>query len=233
MSELLDKIRSRGHWRVLIRPANFEKHRVSEITDLYPILQKTAVRFRGWDFPHVAIEETLVFENHIGQDTEWDIFDELWRFYQSGQFIHYSGFIEDRLDRHKSWQPPHGWKPSVSLDPVGVIFRCTEIFEFAARLTFTEAADDQTHLEISANGINQRILRSETGRLNLPGIYQCQIENLDLKYDYPNVHLVANARELALEPIKELFNRFGWNTDKSLLKDIQSELLRNAPIVVG
>ena len=233
MSELLDKIRSRGHWRVLIRPANFEKHRVSEITGLYPIIEKTSVRFRGWDFPHIGKYQPSVLGDHIAQDTEQDIFDEMWRFYQSGQFIHYSGFIEDRLDRHKSWQPPQGWKPGVSLDPVGVIFRCTEIFEFAARLTFTEAADAQTHLEISANGIKGRILKSETGRLNTPGTYQCQIENLDLKYDYPNVHLVANTRELALDPVKELFNRFGWNTDKSFLKDIQSELLRNAPILVG
>ena len=231
MSKLLEKIRSGGYWRVLIRPASFEEKRISDLSEFYPILQRTSVRLRGWDFPHIDQGPCTNFENHISQETEQDIFAELWQFYQSGQFIHYSSFLEDRLDQRETFQLPSGWQPGVSLDPMGVIFRFTEIFEFSARLTFTAAADDQTHLEISANGIKSRILKSDSGRLNVPGTYRSHVERLTFIRDYSNAHLVSNTKDLALEPAKELFESFGWNPDKRLLKDIQSELLRNTPVL--
>ena len=53
MSTILEKIRARGHWRVVIRPGRFEEKRIQDIAALYPLIQKTSVELRGWDFPHV------------------------------------------------------------------------------------------------------------------------------------------------------------------------------------
>ena len=59
MSELLEKIRSRGYWRVVIHPASFVEKQVANISDLYPLLQKIAVELRGWDYPHLDVHTPL------------------------------------------------------------------------------------------------------------------------------------------------------------------------------
>ena len=40
MSEILERIRSGGHWRVLIRPANFERERVTSVDELFIYLKE-------------------------------------------------------------------------------------------------------------------------------------------------------------------------------------------------
>ena len=214
---------------MLIRPACFEKGRIPDISELYPVLDKTSVRLRGWDFPHIDQREQVVLEDCLRQETERDIFAEVWQFHQSGQFVHYSSFVEDLLSHRRVPQLQPAWQPGLYFDPVEVIFRLTEIFEFAARLSFTVAADGQTHLEISANGTKNRILKSASGSLNIPGKHPCQLDTLPCTYDLPNAQLVANTKELALEPAKYLFQRFGWNPGVALLRDLQTELLEKSP----
>ena len=229
MSELLEKIRSGGHWRVLIRPSVFEKKRISNTSDLCALLESTSVRFRGRSFPVVERDQPSVFEDHIGFETEDDRFAESWRFYQSGQFIQYFAFIEDRLDPSKLEQLPSDWGPGHFLDPIQVIFRLTEIVEFATRLSFTAAADEQTHLEVSLNGIKGRTLKSATGMTIAVPVNRSQKDNLSLAYDHSNVKLVANNKELALKAAHEMFQHFGWSPSISLIKDLQTELLEKSP----
>ena len=96
MSELLEKIRSRSYWKVIIRPATFVENRVPHRSALLPILEKNSVELKGWSFPH--IDSFLKLDegsDWIGQGISWDSIVELWRFYQSGQFVHYFGMPED------------------------------------------------------------------------------------------------------------------------------------------
>ena len=222
MSELLEKIRSGGHWRVLIRPANFEKHRIPSVEELCRLLERTSVRLRGRPFPIVRSGQLPFFEDHITYEEEDDRFAELWRFYQSGQFIQYFAFIEDRLDCSKIENMPSEWQPGLFLDPLQILFRLTEIFEFATRLSFTSAADDQTRVELYVNGIKGRSLKSASGRLwALPGNI-CQDEKFSLTYDFPNIQLVASNRDLALQAAHEIFKGFGWKPSTSLLAGLAS-----------
>ena len=232
MSELLEKIRESGHWRVVIRPACFEEDRISSISELYPLLERTTVRLRGRAFPIVRDEQPTFFEGHIGYEED-EKFAEFWRFYQSGQFIQYTGFIEDRLDSSRIESLPSDWKPGLFLDPVQVLFRSTEIFEFATRLSFTAAANHQTHMELSVNGIKGRSLKSASGKLvALPGNC-CQDENFSVAYDFSNIQLVANNRDLALQAAHEVFSCFGWKPSTSLLRDFQADLIENSPWVAN
>lgn len=229
MSELLKKIRLGGHWRVIVRPSTFEKNRIPSVSELYPLLERTSVRLRGRAFPIVRGEQPLELEDHIGYEEEDSRFAELWRFYQSGQLIQYSAFIEDRLDPSKIEQLPPDWKPGLYVDPVQVLFRATEIFEFATRLTFTPAADHQTHLEVSVSGIKGRTLKSATG-MSLGVPIECSLEeSVSLTYDFANLQLVSNNRVLALKMSRDLFMPFGWNPSLSLLKDLQRDLLEKSP----
>jgi hypothetical protein len=50
---VLDKIRTRGYWRVVIRPGVFEQNHIPDDVDLFPIVEKNSVRLRGRDYPHI------------------------------------------------------------------------------------------------------------------------------------------------------------------------------------
>ena len=99
MSKILENIRSHGYWRVVIRPGNYVEKRVSNFSALYPLLQKISVQLRGWDFPHLDRHNDLDEDlDWIGQEINWSYYIELWRFYQSGQFVHMSALAEDWIE---------------------------------------------------------------------------------------------------------------------------------------
>ena len=71
----LDKIRTRGYWRVVIRPTMFEENHVPNHADLLPIIQRNSVQLRGWDYPHVDYQNPpLTGSDWVGQ--EFDVQDE-------------------------------------------------------------------------------------------------------------------------------------------------------------
>ena len=47
MSEILTTIKSRGHWRVVIRPTTFVEDRVPDLDSLQRILENTSVNLKG------------------------------------------------------------------------------------------------------------------------------------------------------------------------------------------
>src|SRR5688500_12143568 len=87
MNTVLDKIRSKGYWDVSIRPEPYVEDRVP-YEDLDSLLQKVAVRLRGWPVPAIHPGEYHRGENRIGADVDAEVVDhfEAWRFFQSGQF---------------------------------------------------------------------------------------------------------------------------------------------------
>ena len=233
MSELLEKIKSRGYWRVVIHPGTFTEQRVANISDLYPILQKTSVQLRGWDFPHLNSKENVQKDSDwIGQESKWHQYLELWRFYQSGQFIVFLGFDEDWRDNSELWPAPDGWEPGLTLSAVNTIFQLAEIFEFAARLSFTDAGDDMMHVGITLAGLQGRSLGLGSPRSHFKG-KTASIQELPYHIDLPRLHLMGEPMELALAPATELFKRFGWEPSLEILRDMQENLLRSGSTVTG
>ena len=239
MSEILEKIKSRGHWRVVIRPATFVEKRIAERSALLLILENTSVQLKGWNFPHIdAFVHTQSVTDWIGQEIDWDSIVELWRFYQSGQFVHYSGMLSDWNEHsgtYTGWSSQ--WKSGpdgnyiVLLDIAEVLFRFAEIFEFASRLTFTEAGDDQMHLEVEVRGIQNHRLRVLPS--TEPDFFrEMSATPLPYKEDLSRAELIANTRELALQPATKLFQCFGWDPGIKILRDIQSDILRRGPAAV-
>ena len=232
MSEVLEKIRSRGHWRVIVHPARFEQKRVETLSSLVPILQKSSVRLKGWSFPHVddiiEIEESV---DWVGQEIDVRDVVELWRFYQSGQFVQYSGMTTDwskTVSTFSGW--PSQWESDgvrhVLLDIREVMIRFMEIFEFASRLSSTEAGDDYMHLEIEVIGIENHLLRVSTNdKVDFFRSMAAPAEKIPFKYDLHMLDLKSNTRELALKPAAELLGLFNWNPSISILRDIQAEVL--------
>jgi hypothetical protein len=237
MSELLEKIRSRGYWKVAIHPATFVEKRVSDIAALYPILEKTSVQLRRWGFPHLDTwqqRQPQFGVDWIGQEILWHQFLEIWRFYQSGQFVAYLGMDEDWRDQSGLWRAPEGWEPGAFLSVLDAMFHFTEIFEFAARLSRTQAGDQQMHLEIVVSGLKHRALWFDPSKIMPSGVeMKATIEELPYKVDLPQLQLFTEPRELALKPARELFQHFGWEPSLDLLRDIQDELLRRRSVAAS
>lgn len=226
MNELLEKIRSRGHWRVIIRPYSFVQKRIADRSELLHILEKTSVEYKGWGFPHIDGWRTPDNgPDWIGQEISKEPILELWRFYQSGQFVHYFGMPED-------WKDLHGLE-SPSMEIKDIVLRFTEIFELASRLTFTDAGDEGLRVDIKVDNIEDHLLI-------LPGygpgkaswIPEAHKKYMHHKTDVSKIELVADRRELALTLALKLFDCFKWSPDIELLRDLQEQMVRKGPVIV-
>ncbi len=219
MSELLDKIRSRGHWQVVIRPHTFDEQRIPDLSDLYPILQRCSVQLRGWNFPHLDYRTQPHRDiDWISQEFQWMEYHylELWRFYRSGQFIHIAGISSDWYNQSH---------PKTFLEICDTIFRFTEIFEFAARLAFTAASDDFMHVSITLSGLKDRDLRlEEPDGIWRDTPYQAKITEYPYSVNVPRAELIARPNELALAAAGELFKRFNWDPPPGVLRGWQERL---------
>ncbi len=234
MSDILEKVRSRGHCRATIHPASFDKERVPKKSTLVPILEKCKVRIWGRSFPHMdSYVENSEGTDWVGREVDSNPSIEIWRFYQSGQFVHYSGMVSD-WSKHTAtfsgwpsqWDSDVPGAPHVLLDIKEVIVRLAEIFEFAARLGPTEAGDGQMHLKIEFINIEDHLLRvSPNNEVDWFREMVDPIPKIPFEFDLNTIDLKSNTRELALKPAAELFGLFGWKPGVSILRDIQSEIL--------
>lgn len=223
---LLDKIRTRGYWQVVIRPTRFVERRISEIRALFPIIQKSSVQLRGWDFPHVnPHSDPHIDIDWVGQESEWDAHLEAWRFHQSGLFVDVSGMHYDWRDQSGLFPAPDGWVPGELLGVIDAVYRLTEIMEFAARLALSEAGDEYMHIEIIVGGLKgRRLWVDDRDRASFFADYKASIDEFPYRTELPRSDLVGNPRELALKVTQELFWRFGWEAPIEILRDMQTGL---------
>jgi hypothetical protein len=228
-SDLLEKIQSRGYWEVTIHPGRFDQKRAQSLGDLYPVLQKTSVSLRGWDFPHLDTHQQPHRDiDWIGEEVDFANRLESWRMYQSGQFVHTSGITTDWLREsqiHAAWKDQLPMEPGTMLPLMETVHRFTEIFEFAARLALTDAyiVDDQMRIEVLLSGLEGRHLHNDIpGRLPFAQSYVATLPAFPQELDARRDDLVATAKEQALDWAEELFLRFGWEPSRILLQDIQA-----------
>lgn len=222
MSETLDKIRSRGYWRTLIRPTVYSAS-LLEYGRLESIVDRVAVQIRGWDFPHRSRSEQLARgANWIGQESEWAHHLDAWKFYSSGQFIIYQG---NRYDWRGS-DAPNGPSASPRLSVGDAVFTFTEVFELAARLATALPGSDPLSVSIGAFGLNGRVLLVDDPRRGDLFVDYRASDDFNQAFEIGRAELLADSRSLAVEAVRQLFLRFGWSADAAVLKDNQSELFR-------
>jgi hypothetical protein len=228
MSQLTDEMKSKGYWSIVIRPSSFVEKRISDYSRLLPILEATSVQLRGWDFPHIDRKAELIRGlDWVGQESEWEYFREAWRFFQTGQFADLSAIHEDwtALTPARWAPPPHLANQGPLLGVGDTLFRFSEVFEFAARLSMSEAGGEKMHIKVELHGLKGRALWvDDPGRGSFDHRYVSGMETFPFEIDIERQFLVANAREMAIQPTVELFKRFGWNASADLLKDQQRQL---------
>lgn len=213
MSSIIEKIHSRGYWRIVIRPLQFIPNRV-EYSNLLPILEKSSVQYRSIGFPHVDPYNPLTYRqiDWIGYEYEFMNFIESWRFYQSGQFAQRSAMWLDWRDLAGWGAMPENWKPGVAIGIDETVLRFTEILEFASRLALTEAGDKHIHIEVTVCNIRDRVLFNDNPtRSPMLRRHQSSIPEFPYVKNCPKEELLSKSREFALEASRDLFLRFDWN----------------------
>ncbi|GAC1345689.1 MAG: hypothetical protein NVSMB14_08910 [Isosphaeraceae bacterium] len=226
---LLKKIRTRGYWRVVIRPREFEKTRVPSHDDLFMIIANRSVQLRGWDFPHVDISNKAVRrfgEDWLEQESEWDRFLEFWRFHMSGLLLDFFPIENEWVDRSKILQPDQDWEPGKYLYYLPTIYSILEIFEFAVRLSMSPAGAPLMRLEIDIKGLEGRRLHDRENPKIFSKNYIAGAPDWNYVWEGSQIDLIARPRELAAIATQKLFEQFGLNLGLQTLSMLQETIGR-------
>lgn len=90
VADRLARIHETAYWRILLHPTEYDPQRLPTLKDCRAAVEAASVRLRGWDYPHIDPPPyDYVYDNGwIQSGSDFGNHVELWRFYQSGQFIH-------------------------------------------------------------------------------------------------------------------------------------------------
>lgn len=214
LSEELDgRIKQRGYWRVVIRPNQYRKERLTPLRRCQEVVEKAAVSLRGRSYPyHVdqRVDSGLDFVESLIDGT---VSLEHWRMYQSGQFTNLLSLRED------TWPLV---EPMKRLEILNTLYSLTEFYEFISRLGEQGLFPKGLALEIGLHNVRDRILFSQERSVSLMHEYVCRVNDLSIKGKIVERDILGKAHEHAVEHTLWIFERFGW-TGEQLSKMLQGE----------
>jgi hypothetical protein len=226
MSDLEEKIRSRGYWHVIIRPTSFNAERVDTLAKLEDAFREAHVQLRGWDYPHAPREGTARHADFIEGTIDWESYHEIWRLYQSGQFVHMFGMREDWWNESTLGDPQV--QPGEALSFISALYTFTEIFAFAARLTESLPIGPEIVVSYRLVGLQNRKLDSfDRNRIPLFPERRAATDFHEFSRQLTSEvsQLVSESPKLAIDASLQLFERFGWSASREVLLEAQRKLL--------
>jgi hypothetical protein len=206
-SAALEKIITRGYWKVVLRPLVFRQNRISTLWDCEKLVSNCKV-VGGWDYPHCEKVQSGI--DYVWSEVDWEEHKEFWRFYQSGQFVHYFACIEDWWRESKLSDA--AMRPYVSgeaLDSVYALLRMTEIYEFAARLGAKGIFDNYLDMHTELHGALNRNLVAVNRNWDLSE-HRCAMVDLEFDSQFHTQDLIQEKHQLALENTLWVLERFDW-----------------------
>ncbi|MHB8515433.1 MAG: hypothetical protein ACYDCT_08595 [Dehalococcoidia bacterium] len=108
-----------------------------------------------------------------------------------------------------------------------VIFRCTEIFELAARFAVTAAGDEGMHFDIQLKRVAGRELALRDV-MRAPFLFPraATVDDVPYSVDVSRADLLAEPRDLAIRAAQKVFELFTWDASVDSLRGLQGELWR-------
>jgi hypothetical protein len=200
------------------------------LADCKKIVAKNAVLMRGWDFPHVPRREgkntgLLPGNNYYEGWVDWSIHKEIWRFYQSAQFICYRGIWDDWSDEDII-QPEPPAEPKKKLSVLSAIYQVTEIYEFSASLARDGLYSDGLNILICLFNTEQRELYVEGPRVPFLWPRNTIASSITYEKRHSENDIIESSIELAADAILYIFQRFEWQPSRDLILKEQEELLK-------
>jgi len=225
MKEIIQKITKKGYWKVILRPVSFKEKRIPTLEDCKEIINSSKVSLRGWDYPHIGgIDKIRVAGNdsiHLTCDWKEGGHFEYWRFYQSGQFIHYFSMREDyRITKEEleRLQGEFGTESTRFLSVISALYSTTEIFEFASRLAMKNIFGSCVEVIIELGNVKDRTLFFWDASRDLFTRYFCDFadEKDTIKFHkiIPKNELIVKSDKIALEAFAYILKMFNWENVK-------------------
>lgn len=235
-STTLNKLKSRGYWKVNFYPKNPNPSVIGKVLDAKEIVKTSAIELRGWDYPHFPTQTREHQDIYVAKDKieawiDWENYKEVWRLYQSGQFIHLFGLREDWYEED-SWisenDPYKKNKPGSIVSVLGTVYSITEIFAFLRNLVEAGLYEGGVVVEISLqNTKNRSLVVMDPRRAPLFGDYKCRTDEIELsKKTFEKAEVIDNYLNLALDTMVDLFQQFNWsNIPLAVIEEDQKKLI--------
>lgn len=221
VEERLDKIKSTGYWYVNIHPIQFEKQKIESPERCWEIVESCRVFLRGWDYPVINERERVLGEDWVQSGADFMGIVEIWRFYQSGQFVHYFSCLEDyrmKPDEYKSN------KFDRALSFTSTLYRITEIFEFATRLALKNVLENGVSISIKLLGMKGRGLYEP--ERSVVWEYISDHDEIAVESNLSTINLIASSYNEAIDKALEIYSNFGLvSYPRSLLVEEQRRFL--------
>ena len=229
---ILTKIKSRGYWKVNFYPTLFLKEKITTLKQCSEIMTKSVVELRGWDYPHLPHPGRKELYNNndcLESCFDWGCFKECWRFYQSGQFIHFFAMIEDWYEDDQFFKGRQSIKAGETFSLLHNVYKVTEIFEFLKRLADAGIYKEGVCFEVALLGLkDRRLVLDDPRRVPLFNRYESQAPQFVWSGEFVEKDLVSQPCELALKLILQILSQFNWNDPPigTIVNDQQNLLQR-------
>lgn len=225
--DFLESIKSRGYWRVNVRPTQPPREEVA-LGACLPVIERASVSLRGWDYPHVPHREgkdagVERHQSYIQAWTDWLSHREFWRMYRSGQFLHFRALNEDWRDREHG-AAEQAWNrmgPGPVLGVTSNLWFIAEVFEFVSRLVQQNPALYDGGAEVRlllVSGDTRRSLWIDD-RTRMPFSHDKATNAPEISYAVPvSAEELADPKTQAERAAKHIFERFGWDASADQLR---------------
>ncbi len=228
---VLKEIKTRGYWRINFRPITLD-NQLHELSDCLNIVAMNKVSLRGWSYPYVPNENVDRKGLAPGNDyyEGWinsRIHLELWRMYQSTQFIHYCALWEDWENEDNFFHRDNPKKPGSSLSVIGTTYHVAEVYEFIRRLVQNDIYPQGVQVKIELCNTEERILViDDPFRGPFFQEYKTAATSISYEQVYEKEDILLKSQDLALDCIVHFFKRFGWHQPNiQVIQEDQKKLL--------
>ena len=211
------------HWRVNMRPPDYEPERIPSLSACFELIQATKLSLRGWDYPHLSH-----LPNQRGTGNRWvaawsDFMNhiEYWRLYQSAQFIHlfavreavepqWRARLRHAAESHGSYVKEVDWdKVPGYFSLLNFLYTVTEIFEFAARIAQRGLFTGEVVLTVELKNVSGFVLTPDVDRA-WSGVRAASEAVIGRSWQIESRELVSSNSEVAVQATAWFFERLGW-----------------------
>lgn len=215
----LSKIKQSGYWIVQIFPDKTDENFIESPLRCKELVEKASIHYRGWDYPHVPRQtddkqDIYIKENSVEAWIEWEEFEEVWRYYQNGKFIHIFSVMEDlyHLSDNTRYSRLSNIKPKSIIDVTSINWRVTEIFEFLRALILDINYDGDYNISIELRGMNGRqLVVLDPAKIGMSVPYICRSDKIKSRnYKINKKNVFVEPERASLEVIEHIYQQFQW-----------------------
>jgi hypothetical protein len=230
--QLSDLIKSRGYWEIEITPHQYKADRI-ELNEILHLVEKSQVHKWGRYYPRIAHKNDWTGELFNGNNYSESLIDdgnqhkEIWRMYQSGQFIHYLALREDWGYANSSASMTENSRKLQEI--ILTLYTVTEVFLFVSRLASNNLFEDSVNIIIKLHDAYNRALFFSNPERELHDNYLCNIrEPITIESNISVNDILSNSPRLAMDTVVKIFRLFNWKSNQiaEILRSDQDKILK-------